>query len=65
MKGKEWEWQPARSEELVSIQSKLPMVKIGESYKAIRVISKKNCYTSFDTREAIHTKRSRVQWCNQ
>jgi hypothetical protein len=35
MEGKEWEWQPARSEELVSIQSKLPMVKIGEIYKAI------------------------------
>jgi hypothetical protein len=27
IKGKEWEWQPARSENLVNIQSKLPMVK--------------------------------------
>lgn len=27
IKGKEWERQPARSENLVKIQSKLPMVK--------------------------------------
>jgi len=30
IKGKEWEWQAAKSEDLVSIQSKLPMVKIGK-----------------------------------
>lgn len=33
IKGKKWEWQPARLENLVSIQSKLQMVKIGVSDK--------------------------------
>jgi hypothetical protein len=41
IKGKKWEWQPAKSEDLVSIQSKLPMVKIGESGKPIWVILKR------------------------
>jgi hypothetical protein len=61
MKGRSW-WQPARSEEVVSIQNKLPMVKIGEIYKATWVISKKSFYTSVYTWEAIHTRRPSVEW---
>jgi hypothetical protein len=44
IKGKKWEWQLAKSEDLVSIQRKLPMVKIGESDKPIWVILKKKIY---------------------
>lgn len=65
IKRKWWEWQPAKSEDLVSIQSKLPMVKIGESDKPIWVISKrkeKSCYTSVKTWDAIRSKKPKVDW---
>lgn len=45
MDGKDWAWQPARSDEVVNIQNKLSLVKIGEVDKAVWVISKKNSYT--------------------
>jgi hypothetical protein len=47
--GEKWEWQPARLENLVSIQNRLQMVKIGVSDKPIWVISKKSSYTSRET----------------
>lgn len=59
MNGKEWKWS---SDDLVNIQSKLSFVKIGETDKATWVISKKNCYTSSDTWEAIRTRRPNVEW---
>jgi hypothetical protein len=57
MKGKEWDWQQARSESLVSIQSKLLLVKIGENDEPIWVISKIR-----ETWEAIRTKQQKVSW---
>jgi hypothetical protein len=62
MKGKEWDWQPARLESLVSTHSKLPLVKIGENDAPILVISKKCSYTIRETWEAIRTKQPRVTW---
>jgi hypothetical protein len=41
MNGKDWKWPPARSEDLVSIQSKLPNVNIEAVDKAVWKTSKK------------------------
>lgn len=60
IKGKEWKWQPDKSEDLVSIESKFPVVKIGESDKPIWVISKKGCYASVETWDAIQSKKPKV-----
>jgi hypothetical protein len=49
----------------LSIQRKLPMVKIGESDKPIWVIlkkKKKSCYNSVKTWDAIRSKKPKVYW---
>jgi len=53
---REWNWPAARSEALVNIQSKLPLVQIGEEDKAVWVPSKKECCSSRDTWEAIRSR---------
>jgi hypothetical protein len=61
LKDKEWRWQPVRSDELVSIQSKLPMAKIGSADQPIWVISeKRNLLYSSETWNAIWTKLQKV-----
>lgn len=41
IRGRGWNWSPARSEDLVHIQSQLPNLNIGDANKAIWVTSKK------------------------
>lgn len=62
LKEKEWDWLPARSEDLINIQSKLPMVKIGERDKHVWVISRKGTYTSAETWNVILSKHPEVDW---
>jgi hypothetical protein len=59
---REWNWPAARSEALVNVQSKLPLVQIGEEDKAAWVPSKKECYSSRDTWEAIGSRKPIVEW---
>lgn len=61
-KGKERGWLPARSESLINIQGKLPLVKLGVNYKPLWMVSKSNSYTSRETWEAIREKQPRVEW---
>lgn len=64
LKDKVWSWQPARSYELVNIQSKLPMVRIGVVDQPIWVLSKKGTYTSSETWNAICSKLPKFNWRN-
>jgi hypothetical protein len=52
---REWNWPAARSEALVNIQSKLPLVRIGED-KAVLVLSNKECCPSRETWEAFRSR---------
>jgi hypothetical protein len=45
----DWFWKPAKSEALVEIQSRLPIVSLGLHDKAIWTASKKGCYVSSET----------------
>ena len=47
LQGKVWHWKPARSEVLVSIQSKLPLLEIAEKDKPIRIPSKSGISNKF------------------
>lgn len=54
-------WLPARSDSLVSIESKFPFVKMGVSDTPSRLASKSNRYSSKDSWEAIRVKHPRVE----
>lgn len=46
LQNKSWIWKPARSDDRVMIQSKLPSVEIGDTDKIIRLPSKSGSYSS-------------------
>lgn len=62
IRGGDWHWLPARSQNLVAIQSKLPDVKMGSHDTPLWLPSKSNRYSSKDTWEAIRVKQTRVEW---
>jgi hypothetical protein len=57
-----WSWRPARSDDLVDIQSRLLDVNIRPCDKPIWSISKKKIYMSSDTWEMIRKKNPIVDW---
>jgi hypothetical protein len=59
---KNWYWQAARSDNLVKIQMKLPLVSIEEEDQPTWRISKTGVYTCADTWNAIRTKYPPVMW---
>jgi hypothetical protein len=60
--GGQWFWQAARSDNIVKIQSKLPLVNIGEMDQAIWGISKSGVYNCADTWRTIWHKQSPAIW---
>jgi hypothetical protein len=71
MLGKDWHWPPARSEDLVNIQSSLCFVKIGDNAEAMwanffkkkkKRKKEKKCYAGNDTWEKIRSRRPKVEW---
>lgn len=60
LREKAWCWQPVRSDELVRIQSKLPMVCIGDFDQPVWNISKKGMHNSSETWETIGFKLPQV-----
>jgi hypothetical protein len=58
----EWCWKPARSEDLVDIQSKLSMVHIGDCDKAIWMLNSSGKFTCADTRQHLRVKQIEVNW---
>jgi hypothetical protein len=58
----EWYWKPARSDDLVKIQSRLHEVKIGLQDKPLWTASKKGVYVSADTWELLREKREEAVW---
>jgi hypothetical protein len=57
-----WNWPPARSDVLVSIQSQLSLVPLGDSDQAWWSISKSGKYTCNETWDHIRNKRDIVSW---
>jgi hypothetical protein len=59
---KNWYWQAAKSENLVKIQSKLPLVSIDEEDQPIWSISKSGVFNCADSWNAIRTKYLPATW---
>jgi hypothetical protein len=57
-----WNWRPARSNDLVDIQARLPEVRIGTIDKPIWSGSRSNTYVSSDTWEMLRSRNSNVDW---
>jgi hypothetical protein len=62
IRGKDWHWNPARSDDLVATQSGLSFAKIGLVDNPLRLPSRKFKYTCKDTWEAIRVKQPKVEW---
>jgi hypothetical protein len=58
----EWYWKPARSDDLVEIQSRLNEVKLGLQDNPLWTASKKGIYVSADTWEFLREKRAEAVW---
>jgi hypothetical protein len=57
-----WNWRPARSNDLVDIQARLSEVRIGTIDKPIWSGSRSNTYVSSDTWEMLRSRNSNVDW---
>jgi hypothetical protein len=57
-----WCWCPARSDDLVAIQSKLPEVPIGEVDKPVWTIARSGSYVCSDTWNHLRKKKDEVSW---
>jgi len=57
-----WCWCPARSDDLVAIQSKLPEVPIGEVDKPVWIIARSGSYVCSDTWNHLRRKKDEVSW---
>jgi hypothetical protein len=57
-----WCWRPARFEELVIIQSRLPKIPIGAMDKPVWTISKIGAYTSAESWNHLRKKKNNVIW---
>jgi hypothetical protein len=57
-----WNWRPARSDQLVNIQSKLSLVPLGEMDMPQWSASKNGMYSCSDTWDAIRVKHPIVDW---
>jgi hypothetical protein len=62
MRGRDWHWIPARSDALVSIQSNLPLVKIGMIDKLLWLPFRNLKHSCKNTWEAIRVKQLKVEW---
>jgi hypothetical protein len=62
LKQGEWCWRPARSEELVAIQSRLSDVPIGVVDKPIWTIGRSGTYVCADTWNYLRKEKTIVSW---
>lgn len=53
---KQWIWRPARSEDLVTIQSLLPSIQLGEADEPTWLPSKSSPFSTYKTWKAIRFK---------
>ena len=61
---KQWHWRPARSEELVSVQSKLFSINLREEDKALWSVSSSGRFSCAATWNELRTKGNEVNWWN-
>jgi hypothetical protein len=62
LKDQEWQWRPARSEELVSIQSKLCLITLGEEDRAVWSASSSGKFSCAATWNELRSKGNEVSW---
>ena len=62
LQNKEWCWRPARSEDLVDIHSKLSLVQIKDSDRAIWLLNSSGKFNCADTWQHLRGKQAEVQW---
>jgi hypothetical protein len=62
LKNGTWRWREARSDDLVTIHSHLPLVEIGERDQVVWSLSKKGIYSCADTWDYIWFKCQKVSW---
>lgn len=61
IRGRDWHWFPAWSDNLVNIQSQLPLVTLGDKDTPMW-LPRSKIYSSRDTWEAIQVKHPRIGW---
>lgn len=59
---KSWNWQPAHSDDLVQIQSKLPMVAIGDFDHPTWMFFKHGVYNCAATWDVVQHKQQPIRW---
>ncbi len=59
---KEWCWRPARSDDLVEVQSKLSLIQLRESDRAVWNLNTSGKFTIADTWQHLRMKQTEVQW---
>jgi hypothetical protein len=57
-----WHWKPAHSEELVTIQTRLLEIQLGDSNHPVWTLARKGTYVSSETWNSLRKKRSEVPW---
>jgi hypothetical protein len=62
IQNKEWHWRPARSEELVDIQSKLCQIQFKECDRVVWTITASGKFTCVATWQHLRHKQKEVQW---
>ena len=62
VRDKNWGWSPARSDDLVAIQSKLSLVKFVEEDRSLWIPSKSCKFTTSETWNYIRKSSLKVSW---
>jgi hypothetical protein len=57
-----WCWNPARSEDLVAIQSRLPEIVLGHVDKPVWKIARNGSFVSSETWNFLRDKKAEVEW---
>jgi hypothetical protein len=60
--GDQWCWKPARSDDLVDIQSRLPKIQLGDEDKPVWTISWKGVFVSSNTWDFMRKMKQEVRW---
>jgi len=57
-----WCWKPARSEDLVDIQSRLPKIPLGPVDNLVWKVARKGSFVKSETWDFLRDKKSEVEW---
>jgi len=58
----DWHWKPTQSEELVTVQSQLSDIHLGDSDNPVWTVARKGTYVSSETWNFLRKKKPKVTW---